>query len=434
MRIKIKLFILSIMVLSFAGCMSDYKDYRARSIEHVETDYYISETTGIDDSADDEQIDLADSLKEIKSGIAESKKKWSALVSERKSIITNPVVAIPEAYRGLGDDVTFEKLIEKKLTPGLLEAAVLLRNPALKAAEENLRAGLEQYPQLINLEDLLSQYNAFTKQLSLKTSSKNHKDMVAMHFPQAGTLGLKGQLIDYDLKMRFVKMEKLQQEKIYQLRKLIYKVFYLSESIQKSRENIQLVEQAIKVVQKQLAAAKASGNMVVMLQLELIQLNERIMDLKDEHSIAISAINTLVARKLTKPLKKLKTGNFQEITESKETILNKILKSNQDFKMHELKHHKLAILIALNKKMYFPDPTINTSYLESKAGMKNGTQAEGFNIKKHMNTAKLAKISGKFSFVNELEISLKRHIKLQDNLTNDLKFKLNRLLTNLHRL
>ena len=148
-----------------------------------------------------------------------------------------------------------------------------------------------------------------------------------MHFPNAGSSGLKGQLIENDLRLRFVKLEKLQQEKIFQLRKLIYKVFYLEESVQKSMENIQLVGQAIKVVQKQLAAAKASGNMVVMLQLELIQLNERIMDLKDEHSIAISAINALVSRKQSKHLKNLKTASFQQLAESNKSILKKMLKN-----------------------------------------------------------------------------------------------------------
>ena len=55
----------------------------------------------------------------------------------------------------------------------------------------------------------------------------NHKDMQKMHFPSPGTLGLKGQIIDFDLKIRLLKLEQMQIQKIYDLHRLVHNYVFL---------------------------------------------------------------------------------------------------------------------------------------------------------------------------------------------------------------
>ena len=69
----------------------------------------------------------------------------------------------------------------------------------MKSAREKIRAILEQYPQAVYLENVLRQYNAFTKQLDTKVGSMRHKEMMAMEFPFPDTLALKGQVITEDV-------------------------------------------------------------------------------------------------------------------------------------------------------------------------------------------------------------------------------------------
>ena len=63
-------------------------------------------------------------------------------------------------------------------------------NPGLKAAREKIRAVLERYPQAAYLENVLRQYNTFTKQLDTKVGPMRHKEMMAMKFPFPGDLSV----------------------------------------------------------------------------------------------------------------------------------------------------------------------------------------------------------------------------------------------------
>jgi len=82
-----------------------------------------------------------------------------------------------------------------------LEFLALLRNPGVKAAERNLRASIEAYSQVSNLDEILRQYSSFTKERMTGIGPMaGEGESMEMKFPFPGVLALKGEIVTQEVK------------------------------------------------------------------------------------------------------------------------------------------------------------------------------------------------------------------------------------------
>ena len=100
--------------------------------------------------------------------LKERKKKWedSLKVPEKEDGFYRPDPARLSALLPAGKEPSLaEEVLAKGFTLEDLEILALLRNPGMKAAERSLRASIETYSQVWNLDEILRQYTAFTEGL-----------------------------------------------------------------------------------------------------------------------------------------------------------------------------------------------------------------------------------------------------------------------------
>ena len=112
-------------------------------------------------------------LSEMEAKVLKYQKEWRAqLESETPvpNLFYNLSTDTMEAYRQLAASPEVAKArLAEPITLELLVALGYEWSPGLKSIREKIRAVLEQYPQAAYLENVLRQYNAFTKQLGYES-------------------------------------------------------------------------------------------------------------------------------------------------------------------------------------------------------------------------------------------------------------------------
>ena len=192
----ISLIIFAILV---SGCANNqletYQELHGTALEQPAY-YYTEVENKIADAESEPTVEPDPFLSEIEAKVLKYQKQWQAqLESETPmpNLFYDLSTDAMKAYRQLA--ASREAARTRLAEPITLELLVALGyewSPGLKSIREKIRAVLEQYPQAAYLENVLRQYNAFTKQLGTKVGPMRHKEMVAMKFPFPGTLALKG--------------------------------------------------------------------------------------------------------------------------------------------------------------------------------------------------------------------------------------------------
>ena len=245
--LKIGLIILTVLV---GGCanrrLETYQELRSTEVQPPA--YYYTEVEKKSANTENEPTVEPDPfLSEIEEKVLKYQKQWQAQLESE--------IPIPDLFYDLSTDTmkTYRQLAaspkeaKTRLTqPVVLDLLVVFGyewNPGLKSAREKIRAVLEQYPQAAYLENVLRQYNAFTKQLDTKVGPTRHKEMVAMKFPFPGTLALKGQIITKDVLIAQKEFEITLRNLVTEIKLAYYDYLFVVEATRINEENQKLLQQ-----------------------------------------------------------------------------------------------------------------------------------------------------------------------------------------------
>ena len=194
--------------------------------------------------------------------------------------------------------------LAQPITLELLVALGYEWNPGLKSVREKIRAVLEQYPQAVYLENVLRQYNAFTKQLDTKAGPLTHKEMMAMKFPFPGTLTLKGQIITEDVRIVQKEFEIALRDLVTEIRLAYYDYLFLTEATRINEENQKLLQQMIAIAQTKFRVGQGKYSNVIMAQVELSKLANVIITLEQQRETIIARLNTLLNSSADLPIRR----------------------------------------------------------------------------------------------------------------------------------
>ena len=108
-----------------------------------------------------------DFLSDMQQQLMHSKGRWEAALKNDVAVVALTAVG-PEGYtafRQLAADPNLDARLAMEIDLATLIGLASELNPTIQAAAAQLQATLEQYPQATQLDNILQQYNAFTKQL-----------------------------------------------------------------------------------------------------------------------------------------------------------------------------------------------------------------------------------------------------------------------------
>ena len=430
--IKIGLIMLAVLV---SGCanhqLETYQELRDTELE--QSAYYyteLEEKIADAGSAESEPAVEPDPfLSEIEAKVLKYRKQWQARLESE--------IPVPNLFYDLSTDtvkvyrqlaVSPEAAKARLAEPITLELLVALGyewNPGLKSIREKIRAMLEQYPQAVYLENVLRQYNAFTKQLDTKVGPMLHKEMVAMKFPFPGTLALKGQIITEDVLITQKEFEIALRDLVTEIKLAYYDYLFILEATRINEENQKLLQQMIAIAQTKFRVGQGKYSNVIMAQVELSKLANAIITLEQQRETVIARLNTLLNTSADLPLGIPVPVEESHIIPTLAELYVLAVEEHQEIQKQKLAISKMGLAVEMAKQMTYPDPTLGPSYFENRSmGELKQTQKMRmtFSTKRTLNPARMAWFAHRSSYIREMDVKIEAMEHQIEKLESNLRF------------
>ena len=201
-----------------------------------------------------------------------------------------------EALRPAGADAAAaEKALAGGFTLETLEALALLRNPEIAAKERELRATLEGYGQVENLDTILRRYSAFTASLMTGIGGMENPDATALKFPFPGVLALKGEVVTQEAAAAREDLEAARRKAITSARKAYWELLYLARAQEISGHMLDLLDNLKAAASARYAAGQTNFQDVIKVVIEREKTKEELRTLGEEQANAEAEIREVLA-------------------------------------------------------------------------------------------------------------------------------------------
>ena len=368
-------------------------------------------------------------LNEIEAKVLEYQKQWQTqLESETPmpNLFYDLSTDTMKAYRQLA--ASPEEARAQLAQPIALEFLVALGyewSPGLKSAREKIRAILEQYPQAVYLENVLRQYNAFTKQLDTKVGPVRHKEMMAMEFPFPDTLALKGQIVTEDVLIAQKEFEIALRDLVTEIKLAYYDYLFVIEATHINEENQKLLQQMIAIAQTKFRVGQGKYSNVIMAQVELSKLANVIITLEQQRETIIARLNTLLNASADLPLGIPIPIEEERVISTLAELYELAVQKRQEIQKQKLAISKMGLVVEMAKQMTYPDPTLGASYFENRsmADLKHTQKMPmTFMTQRTLNPTNTAWFGHRNSYIHEMGVKIEAMEHRIEELESSLRF------------
>ena len=368
-------------------------------------------------------------LNEIEAKVLKYQKQWQAqLESETPmpNLFYDLSTDTMKAHRQLA--ASPEQARAQLAQPIALELLVALGyewSPGLKSAREKIRAILAQYPQAVYLENVLRQYNAFTKQLDTKVGPMRHKEMMAMEFPFPDTLALKGQVITEDVLIAQKEFEITLRDLVTEIKLAYYDYLFVVEATRINEENQKLLQQMIAIAQTKFRVGQGKYSNVIMAQVELSKLANVIITLEQQRETIIARLNTLLNASADLPLGIPIPIEEERVISTLAELYELAVQKRQEIQKQKLAISKMGLVVEMAKQMTYPDPTLGASYFENRsmADLKHTQKMPmTFMTQRTLNPTNAAWFGHQNSYIHEMGVKIEAMEHRIEELESSLRF------------
>ena len=427
--IRISLIMLAVLI---SGCakhrLETYQELR--SIQVQPPAYYYTEVEKKITNTESEPVVEPDPfLSEIEAKVLKYQKQWQAqLESETPmpNLFYDLSTDTMKAHRQLA--ASPEAARTRLAEPIALELLVALGyewSPGLKSARKKIRAILEQYPQAAYLENVLRQYNAFTKQLDTKVGPMRHKEMMAMEFPFPDTLALKGQVITEDILIAQKEFEIALRDLVTEIKLAYYDYLFVVEATRINEENQKLLQQMIAIAQTKFRVGQGKYSNVIMAQVELSKLANVIITLEQQRETIVARLNTLLNTSADLPLGIPGPMEEERVIPTLAELYELAVQKRQEIQKQKLVISKMGLVVEMAKQMTYPDPTLGANYFENRSmpDLKHTQKMPmTFMTQRTLNPTNTAWFGHRNSYIREVNVKIEAMEHRIEELESQLRF------------
>lgn len=192
----------------------------------------------------------------------------------------------PDTYSHIkeiaGDEEALIRLLGQKAVMDEIKAVALLRNPEIRAAGEKVLAEIQSFDQVMNLDDQLRRYSAFTGAVNSKAGPVKTKDSVKMAFPSPGLTALKGKIVENSVSQQMEKAAVTIKTVIKDVETVFRDLDFITRSIRITRDTIAAFDRLKDVATVLYRSGKTSFQDVIKINIKLEELKENLVTLASE--------------------------------------------------------------------------------------------------------------------------------------------------------
>lgn len=268
-----------------------------------------------------------------------------------------------------------ERLLTEDFSIETVLAVGLKNNPDVRKAYNHARAALEKYDQAANLDDILGQYSAFTKDLDIGPGKPHHNKPVMMSFPHPAMLALKGSIIDHEVRIARLKLRAAAQDVITRLRSSYYESAYLYHAVAITSETLALLRRLKGAVNSVYTTGRSTLNDVIKLQIEIDRLVTKIEGLEQKRESVQVRINEILD--VSMGFMPSETPVLEPITLEYET--EGLVAAGAEFRVEigiaTADIEKTGLMIQMAEKRFYPDFTPGYSIFQNRTITQTTTAA-----------------------------------------------------------
>ncbi|MBI5416422.1 TolC family protein [Candidatus Poribacteria bacterium] len=304
-------------------------------------------------------------------------------------------------------DTTLFREIENEFSNNLnlniLITYAYINNPELKSIRNKWKASLQQYPQEIYLDNILKQYNSFTKVLDVKLGTQYQKEFMTKKFPLPGLLTIKGDIVKTNVIMESLEYEKTLRNLITEIKMNYYDFIFLLQSIKIVKENQAFLKVITTIAESKYSTGGSNFSDIIKTHIEIAKLDYELIELNNEIDTIKAKFNSLLNCRDVKfcistdtnstKTQNVETQNFVSLPDYKISITIDDLYKLTDENQQELKRirtqiEKMQFMLEMGKRMYLPEFTTGASYFEDKSEILGGINTDmNSNMNKTFNPA-----------------------------------------------
>jgi cobalt-zinc-cadmium efflux system outer membrane protein len=266
---------------------------------------------------------------------------------------------------------------EKKMAEGFfleeLEILAFLRNPGVKAAEKDLRAALEGYSQVRNLDEILRQYSAFTETLMTGIGPMKGREPIELKFPFPGVLALKGEIVTQEVKAAGETLEIARRTAVTMARQSYWNLLFVRKAWEVTREMVTLITRLDAVTRSRYETGKTSFQDAIKVRIEREILEEDLKTLREEQRNLEVRILEILGLLPTVQVGKLAAREPERQVPSLDHLYAEARERKQELRRLRDRIGKMERLILMAETAVYPVYSLNLSLFEDEAVSQVGT-------------------------------------------------------------
>jgi len=347
----------------------------------------------------------------------------------------------PSASKDVGDSpAPFERTSRIDGSPSLSEDSTLsdylqiaaFNNPGLEAAFYRWKAALEKIPQVRALPDPRFNYGYFIREIETRVGPQEQKLGLAQTFPWFGKLKLRGERAGEAARVAREQYLSAKLDLFYQVKEAYFELYYLSEAIAITKDNISLLKHLESVAQAKFkAGSDVTG--VVKAQVEIGKLEDRLLSLEDLKTPIEAKLNAAMNRSVSEGIPWPKQFTTSSADFSEQEVMERMKEGNPELLALTAQIYESDKAVALAKKDFWPDVTLGVDYLETSGARMPGVSDNGRDAVMVMGSINIPLWWGKYrAGVREAEAQRINAVKSLENRKNVLESELKLSLYMLH--
>ena len=349
-------------------------DLRASAEELLETHLAQAQTMAPGASRKGSDGNLA----KLKAEITAKEKEWTDRLEGRSQGKKESMLyGIPERTRAQAHELAADPLklrasLQSGVSLDLLLALVAERSPDVRVAYQNWRATVRRFDQAWYLEELVSTYRAFVRELDTKVGPQTHKEMPGKTFAFPSVLALKGQMVDVEAELAELRFRQAQRKAINGIARSFFEIEYAGKAIANLRETRTLFSQMAQSAQSQLEAGKGMQTDVLKAQSELAMLDSRLATMEHERGSLVERANTMLALPSDTPWGALAGVELVPLGKTPEQVILKARENCCDLLIALKEAELMHLMVRMAETEFLPRASVGYSQLAPSVGAEAG--------------------------------------------------------------
>lgn len=251
-------------------------------------------------------------------------------------------------------------------------ALVAQRSPEVKAARENLRAVLNRFGQAAYLEELVTQFRAFVRELDTKVGPQTHKEMPEKTFAFPSVLALKGQIVDLEAALAELRYQRTLRMTMNETARTYFAAQYAQLASKILQENRALFVQMDDLATARLGVGQVTQADSLKTQAELAMVETQLVTMDRQRRNAIARMNATLLLAPDVPWAPIPATDLQDPEVPLERVLAQVRHTHQELLAASKEVELMAVMLRMAESDILPRASQGYSQFAPSTGADAG--------------------------------------------------------------